>query len=165
MPRYFLSTLIKLFCLYMWSLFRHTNYCKKDFFSSSIRISGKNIISDDKKISNSNFYKNKKPFNIDDLEVDKKLISEKEPYGKTGSFKYFLGYIDDDNVIGPLCIKLPQMIGYVNHFDSNKTLSFKVNDSRQYVKHFDSNKKLSFKVNDNRLFQKSILKYGENLAF
>ena len=57
------------------------------------------------------------------------------------------------------------MIGYVNHFDSNKTLSFKVNDSRQYVKHFDSNKKLSFKVNDNRLFQKSILKYGENLAF
>ena len=30
----------------------------------------------------------------------------------------------------PLRIKLPQMIGYVKHFDSNKTMSFKVNDNR-----------------------------------
>ena len=29
------------------------------------------------------------------------------------SFKYFHGYNDD--VIRPLCIKLPQMIGYVKH--------------------------------------------------
>ena len=28
------------------------------------------------------------------------------------SIKYFIGYSDDD-VIRPLCIKLPQMIGYV----------------------------------------------------
>ena len=33
-----------------------------------------------------------------------------------------------------------------------------------YVKHFDSNKTMSFKVNDNRLL-KSILKYEEKLAF
>ena len=26
--------------------------------------------------------------------------------------------------------KLPQMIGYVKHFDSNKAMSFKVNDNR-----------------------------------
>ena len=44
------------------------------------------------------------------------------------SFKYFLGYNDD--VIRPLCTKLPQMIGYVKHFDSNQTMSFKVNDNR-----------------------------------
>ena len=29
----------------------------------------------------------------------------------------------------PLCIKLPQIIGYVKHFDSNKTMSFKVSDN------------------------------------
>ena len=44
------------------------------------------------------------------------------------SFKYFLGYSDDD-IIRPLCKKLPQMIGYVKYFDSNETMSFKVNDS------------------------------------
>ena len=26
----------------------------------------------------------------------------------------------------PLCIKLPQMVGYVKCFDSNKTMSFKI---------------------------------------
>ena len=46
---------------------------------------------------------------------------------KKPSFKYFLGY-NDDNVIRPLCTKLPQITGYVNHFDSNKTMFFKVND-------------------------------------
>ena len=33
-------------------------------------MSGKNIIFDDKKISKSNFYKIKKPFIIDDIDVD-----------------------------------------------------------------------------------------------
>ena len=49
------------------------------FFSFSISISGKNIIFDEKKISKSNFYKSKKLFNIYDIEVDKLLISKKEP--------------------------------------------------------------------------------------
>ena len=35
------------------------------------------------------------------------------------SLKYFIGYNDEDD-IRPLCILLPQMIGYVKHFDSNK---------------------------------------------
>ena len=29
-----------------------------------------------------------------------------------------------------LCLKLPQMVGYFKHFDSNKTLSFKFNDNK-----------------------------------
>ena len=89
----------------------------------------KNIIFYDKKINKANFYKNKKLFSIYDIEVDKILISKKEPYGRKSSFKYFLEYNDDD-VIRSLCITLPQMIGYVKHFDSNKTMSFKVNDNR-----------------------------------
>ena len=57
------------------------------------------------------------------------LVSKKESYGTKNSLKYFIGYNDDD-VIRPLCIKLPQMIGYVKHFDSNKTTSFKANDKK-----------------------------------
>ena len=45
-------------------------------------MSGKNIIFDDKKISKSNFYRNKKLYSTYDIEIDKILISEKEPYGK-----------------------------------------------------------------------------------
>ena len=92
-------------------------------------MSRKIIIFDDKKINKSSFYKNKKVFNTYDIDVSKILISKKEPYGKKSSFKNFIGYNVDD-YMRPLCIKLPQMIGYVTHFDSNKTMSFKVNDNR-----------------------------------
>ena len=33
---------------------------------------------------------------------------------------------DDDDVIRPLYLKIPRIIGYVKSFDSNKTMSFKV---------------------------------------
>ena len=73
-------------------------------------MNGKSINFDDKKINKSNFYKNKKLFNIHDLDVNKILVSKKESYGTKNSLKYFIGYNDND-VIRPLCIKLPQMIG------------------------------------------------------
>ena len=41
----------------------------------------KSINFDDKKINKSNFYKNKKLFNIHDLDVNKILVSKKESYG------------------------------------------------------------------------------------
>ena len=40
-------------------------------------MSGKNINFEDKKINKSNFYKNKKLFNIHDLDVTKILVSKK----------------------------------------------------------------------------------------
>ena len=94
-------------------------------------MSGKNKIFDDEKINKINFYKNKKLLYI---RVDKILISKKGPYRKKGSFKYCLGYNDDD-LIRALCIKFPQMIGYVKYFDSSKTMSFKVNDDRLLTKY------------------------------
>ena len=45
-------------------------------------MSGKSINFDDKKINKSNFYKNKKICKIDELDVNKILVSRKEPYGK-----------------------------------------------------------------------------------
>ena len=69
-------------------------------------------------------------FNIHDLDVNKILISKKESYATKNSLKYFIGYNDDDDAIRPVCIKLPQMVGYIKHFDSNKTVSFKVSDNK-----------------------------------
>ena len=55
-------------------------------------MSGKNINFDDKKIIKSDFYVNKKVNKIDDIVVNKVLVSKKEPYGTKNSFKFFIGY-------------------------------------------------------------------------
>ena len=83
-------------------------------------MSGKSINFGDKKINKSNFYKDKKLFKVEDTDISKILVFKKESYGTKNSLKYFIGYNDDD-AIRPLFIKIPQMIGYVKHFDSNKT--------------------------------------------
>ena len=45
------------------------------------------------------------------------------------SFKYFIGYNDND-VIRPLCLKLPQMTGYTRKFDENAIMSSKANNEQ-----------------------------------
>ena len=65
----------------------------------------KTINFDNKNISKSNFYRIKRLFKTDDIDVAKILISKKELYGEKNWFKYFLAFEDHD-YIGPLCIKL-----------------------------------------------------------
>ena len=62
--------------------------------------------------------KTKKIFNINDIDVNKILISKKETYGEYNSFKYFIGYNDND-VIRPLYFFLSQTTCYINKFDKN----------------------------------------------
>ena len=82
-------------------------------------MSGNSINFDNRKIKKVTSAKNKKIFNIDDIDVNKILVSKKEQYGKYNSFKYFTGHNDND-VIRPLCLKLSQMTGYINKFVENK---------------------------------------------
>ena len=100
-------------------------------------MSRKNINFDDNKIRKSEFYKNKKVNSIDDIDVDKILVSKKEPYGTKNSFKYFIGYNYND-VVRPLCVRLPQMTGYARKFDENATVSFKANN-KQLLKNYNKN--------------------------
>ena len=88
---------------------RYAHIYKKDFYnfySHIIKINRKNRNCDDKKINKSNFYRNERLFNIDDIDIDKILVSKKEPYGKKDSLEYFIGYNYHD-YIEPLCIRLP----------------------------------------------------------
>ena len=85
-------------------------------------MSGKNINFNDKKIKKRIFYKNKAIINIEDINVNNILVSKKEPYGNKNSFKYFIGYNDND-IITLLCIRIPQMTGYGRKFDENATSS------------------------------------------
>ena len=63
------------------------------------------------------------------------LVSKKEPYGAKKYFKYFIGYNDND-IIRPLCIRLPQMAGYVRKINKNSTMSFRVED-KQLLKNYN----------------------------
>ena len=91
----------------------------------------KNINFNNNKIKNSDFYnKNKKIFNINDIDVNKILVSKKEQYGKYNSFKYFIGYNDND-VIRPLYLFTSQTTGYINKFEKNKiAMSLMVKDKQ-----------------------------------
>ena len=79
------------------------NYYKKTltFFLPSIRRSGKNINFEDKKINKSNFYKNKKLFKIEGIDINNIIVYRKGSYSTENSLKYLIGYNDDD-VIRPL---------------------------------------------------------------
>ena len=63
----------------------------------------KSINFNNKKVKKIDFYnKNKKIFNINDMDINKILISKKKAYGKYHSFKYFIGYNDNDDHYRPL---------------------------------------------------------------
>ena len=97
-------------------------------------MSGKNINFDDKKIEKSELYKNKKIFQIDNIDVNKIFVSKKEPYDTKKALKYFIGYNDND-VIRPLCLRLTQMTGYARKFDKKVTMSF--NNNKQLLKNYN----------------------------
>ena len=77
--------------------------------------------------------------------LTKYQFPKKEPYGTNNGIKYLIEYNDD--VIRPLCIKLPQMIGYVKCFDSNKTMSFKTIENKLLKKYTQMSKKVSGLMN------------------
>ena len=90
-------------------------------------MNGKSTNFDDKMIKRSTFYKNK-------VINNNILVSKKEPYGNKNSFKYFIGYSDND-VIRPFCIRLQQMTGYARKFNENATMSFVVKDKKNFKKY------------------------------
>ena len=125
--------------------------CKHFYFFSlqSIRMSGKNIkFRRQKKKKKNEFYKNKKVFQIDDIDVNKILVSKKEPYGTKNALKYFLGYNDND-VIRRSCFRLLQMTDYTRKFNENTTMSLRVNN-KLFLKNYNKLWKKSRKVIEHR---------------
>ena len=62
-------------------------------------------------------------------------MSDKFKYSDNGS-KYFIGYLDNDDIIIPLCFILAQMSGYIKYFDDGgKNMSFKIEDESVYLEY------------------------------
>ena len=99
--------------------------------TSSINFNNKNI-------KKTNLYnKNKKIFSIDDIDVNKMLVSKTEQYGKYNSSEHFIGY-NDNGVIRPLHLFISKTTGYINKFDKNKiTMSLMINDIQHFYKKYN----------------------------
>ena len=94
----------------------------------------KSINFNNEKINKKAFYNNKKQFDIQQTDTNEILISEPEAYGKKNAIKYIIGY--NDNVIRPLHILLPKVIGYIKYSDDDKkTMSFVVDDAELLIKY------------------------------
>ena len=61
------------------------------------------------KVNKKEFHKSKQPINLDWINVDQIVISDKFKHSDNG-FKYFIGYKEGE-IVKPLCIVLPQMTG------------------------------------------------------
>ena len=69
------------------------------------------------------------------LMLRKYQFQKKNHIAQKNSFKYFIGYNDND-VIRPLCPRIPQMTDYARKFDENATMSFRANN-RQLLKNYN----------------------------
>ena len=80
------------------------------------------------------FHACKQAIDLNLVDINKIVISDKFKHRDKG-FKYFIGY-KDDNIVRPLCIILPQMSGYIKHFEhGGKNMSFMIEDDSVLVKY------------------------------
>ena len=83
-----------------------------------------------------------------EFHASKQAIADKFKHSDDG-FKYFIGYLhDNDDVIRPLCIILPQMSGYIKYFDNGgKNMSFKIEYESVYLKYIEIWNKIKKSLN------------------
>ena len=75
------------------------------------------------KINKKEFHKPKKVSDLDWVDTDKMVVSDKFKHCEEG-FKYFIGY-QEDEIVKPSCIMLPQMNVYIKYFETvGKNMSF-----------------------------------------
>ena len=68
------------------------------------------------KVNKKQFHIAKKAIDLDLVDTGKIVVSDRFKHSEE-SFKYFIGYQEDD-IVKPLCIILPQMNGYIKYFDN-----------------------------------------------
>ena len=81
-------------------------------------MSSKKIKFGDKEVNKKEFYSSKQAVSLDSVDLSKIVVSNKWKINDT-TYKYLCGYLNND-IIQPLCIILPQMIGYIKYFNDGR---------------------------------------------
>ena len=77
------------------------------------------------RINKKEFHKSKQPINLDLVNADQIVVSNKFKHSDDG-IKYFISYKEGE-IVKPLCIILPQMSGCIKYFGNRgKNMSFMV---------------------------------------
>ena len=98
------------------------------------------------KLNKKEFHKSKQPIDLKSVNVDQIVVSDKFRHSNEG-FKYFIGY-QDNEIVKPLCIILPQMSGYIKYFEKGgKNVSFFVRDDNALDKYNEIWDKIKEKLN------------------
>ena len=87
-------------------------------FLLSIKMSEKRLKFDNVRVNKKEFHTSKQPINLDLVNVDQIVISEKFKHNDDG-FQYYIGYKENE-IVKPLCIILPQMSGYIKYFEKRE---------------------------------------------
>ena len=88
----------------------------------NIIISEKTLKFNSIKVNKKEFHKSKQAIDLDSVDTDKIVVSDKFKHSEEG-YKYFIGYQEDEIVI-PLRIILPQMNGYIKYFENGGNFFF-----------------------------------------
>ena len=98
------------------------------------------------RVNKKEFHKSKQPIDLDLVTVDQIVVSDKFKHSDEG-FKYFIGY-QEDEIVKPLCIILPQMSGYIKYFENGgKNMSFMIKDDNILDKYIEVWDKIKEKLN------------------
>ena len=89
----------------------------------------------DKEVDKKTFYSSKEAILLDSVDLSKIVVSSRWKLNDK-TYKYFCGYLDNDVIIKPLYVILPQMNGYIKYFDDGgKNMSFVTDDKKVYEKY------------------------------
>ena len=98
------------------------------------------------RVNKKEFHKSKQPIDLMSVNVDQIVVSDKFKHSDEG-FKYFIGY-QEDEIVKPLCIILPQMSGYIKYFESGgKSMSFVFKDGDVFDKYNEISDKIKETLN------------------
>ena len=113
------------------------------------------------KVDKKEFHRSKKAIELDLVDTGKIVVSDRFKHSEEGS-KYFIGY-QEDEIVKPLCIILPQMNGYIKYFEnSGKNMSFLIKNSEVWQKYEDIwdviKNKLNIKFHSQPIYENKYLK-------
>ena len=88
------------------------------------------------KVNKKKFHKSKQAIKLDLVDTGKIVVSDRLKQSEEG-FKYFIGY-QENEIVKPLCIILPQMNGYIKYFDNGgKNMSFLIENDEVWQTYED----------------------------
>ena len=113
------------------------------------------------KINKKEFHKSKQAIDLDSITTDKIVVSDKFRHSED-DYKYFIGY-QEDEIVKPLCIILPQMNSYIKYFENggkNMSLLIKNNEVwEKYVEVWNAIKsKLGIKFHSEPIYESKYFK-------